>query len=118
MATETADGSMHLFQIRNQEIYHRISTTKSVMSTFQSQMPSTWPDMPLLYFAEIFQSKAHRQWIHATEDSGYSAFPAFFESIVFESFTVANLTHRTPESSRDGLIVSIQVNLAITGRPN
>jgi len=38
--------------------------------------------------------------------------PTPFESIVFESVTIANLTHGSPESSRDEVFVSIQVNLA------
>ena len=66
----------------------------------------------LNHFAEVCQSKACRQRIHAIEDSGDSAAPTPFESIVFESVTIANLTHGSPESSRDEVFVSIEVNLA------
>ena len=66
----------------------------------------------LNHFAEVCQSKARRQRIHVIEDSRDSAAETSFESIVFEAVTIANLTHGTPESSRDEVFVSIQVNLA------
>ena len=140
MAAETADGSIHLVQRRNQE--------KGTQDTQHQNHPS--PNQPspsykppkgmktcgncgrphnasakcptrsqtclyckkLNHFAEVCQSKARRQRIHTIEDSGNSAAPTSFESIVFESVTIANFTHGTPESSRDEVFVPIQVNLA------
>ena len=50
--------------------------------------------------------------MHAIEDSKHSAAETFFESIVFVLVIVENLTHGIPESSRDEVSVSFQVNLA------
>ena len=140
MAAETADGSIHLVQRRNQE--------KGTQDTQHQNHPS--PNQPspsykppkgmktcgncgrphnasakcpargqtclyckkLNHFAEVCQSKARRQRIHTIEDSGNSAAPTSFESIVFESVTIANFTRGTPESSGDEVFVPIQVNLA------
>ena len=66
----------------------------------------------LNHFAEVCQSKARRQRIHTIEDSRDSTAETSFESIVFESVTIGNVTHGSPESSRDEVFVSIQVNLA------
>ena len=66
----------------------------------------------LNHSAEVCQSKARRQRIHTIEDSRDSVAETSFESIVFESVTIGNVTHGTPESSRDEVFVSIQVNLA------
>ena len=140
IAAETADGSIHLVQRRNQE--------KGTQDTQHQNHPS--PNQPspsykppkgmktcgncghphnasakcpargqtclyfkkLNHFAEVCQSKARRQRIHTIEDSGNSAAPTSFESIVFESVTIANFTHGKPESRRDEVFVPIQVNLA------
>ena len=65
------------------------------------------------HFAEVCQSKASRQQIHAVEGSGSAAAKSPFEDIVFESITITNLhvTYAGPKSSEDQVFVSIQVSL-------
>ena len=62
-------------------------------------------------FAEVCQSNVRRQRIHAVEGSESAAAASPFEDIVFESITIANLTHAGPKSSRAKVFVSIQVSL-------
>ena len=140
MAAETADGSIHLVQWRNQEKETQDTQHQNHPPPYQASPPFKPPrgmrtcrkcgpphNAPakcpahrqtclyckkLNHFAEVCQSKARRQRIHVIEDSRDSAPETSFESIVFEWVTIANLTHGTPESSRDEVFVSIQVNLA------
>ena len=140
MATETADGSIHLVQRRNQEKETEDTQHQNHPPSYQVPPPfkpprgmKTCGGRPhnasvkcpahgktclycekLNHFAEVCHSKARRQRIHVIEDSRDSAEETSFESIVFESVTIANLTHGTPESSRDEVFVSIQVSLAQT----
>ena len=140
MAAETADGSKHLVQRRNQEKETQDNQHQNHPPSYQvpppfkpSRLMKTCGNCgrphnasakcpahgkaglyckKLNHFAEVCQSKARRQRIHGIRDSKDSAAETSFESIVFESVTIGNLPHGTPESSRDKVFVSIQVNLA------
>ena len=140
MAAETADGTIHLVQKRNQEKETQHAQHQNHPPSHQVSPPFKPPrgmrtcgncgrahnasakcpahDKTYLYskklnhFAEVCQSKARRQRIRAIEDLRDSTAEISFESIVFKSVTIANLTHGSAESSRDEVFVSIQVNLA------
>ena len=140
MVAETADGSIHLVQRRNQGKETKDTQHQNHPPSYQVSPPFKPPRgtracgncgrphnasakcpahgktclycKKLNHFADVCQSKARRQRIHAIEDLRDSAAETTFESIVFESVTIANLTHGTPTSSRDEVFVSLQVNLA------
>ena len=146
MAAETADRSIHLVQRRNREKETQDTQHQNHPPSHQVSSPFKPPGgtrtcrncgrhhntsatcpahgktclycKKLNHFAEVCQSRARRQRIHAIEDSRDSVAETTFESIVFESVTIANLTHGTPESSRDEVFVSIQVNLAQSDNRN
>ena len=129
MAAETADGSIHLVQWRNQEKETQDTQHQNHSPSYQVPPPFKPPRgmktcgncgrphnasakcpahgktclycKKLNHFAEVCQSKTRRQRIQVIEDSRDSAAETSFESIVFESVTIANLTHGTAESSRD-----------------
>ena len=123
MAAENAEGSIHLVQRRNQEKETQNTHHQNHPPSYQVSPPFKPPRgmrtcgnygrphnasakcpahgktcLYLNHFAGVCQSKARRQRIHAIEDSRDSTAETSFESIVFKSVTVANLTHGTPES--------------------
>ena len=140
MAAETADGSIHLVQRRNQGEEPQDTQHQNHPPAYQVSPPFKPPRgtracgncgrphnasakcpahgktclycKKLNHFAEVCHSKARRQRIHAIEDSRDSAAETTFESIIFQSVTIANQTQGTPASSRDEVFVSLQVNLA------
>ena len=140
MAAKNAEGSIHLVQRRNQEKETQNTQHQNHPPSYQVSPPFKPPRgmrtcgncgrphnasakcpahgktclycNKLNHFAEVCQSKAHRQRIHAVKDSRDSAAETSLESIVFKSVTITNLTHGTPESSGDEAFVSIEVNLA------
>ena len=137
MAPENADGSIHIVQKQDKE--ERPQDTQHQNHPIPYQPSSKPPKRTkpcrncgrlhdasarcpargqaclyckkLGHFAEVCQSKARRQRIHAVEGSESAAAASPFEDIVFESITIANLTHAGPKSSRDEVFVSIQVSL-------
>ena len=148
MAAETSDGSIHLVQRRNQEKETQVNQHQNHPPSYQVPPPFKPPRgmktcgncgrphnmsakcpahgktclycKKLHHFAEVCQSKAHREQIHVIEDSRRFRAETSFESIVFESVSIANLTHGTPESSRDEVFVNLvnQVNLVQSDNRN
>ena len=127
MVAETADGSIHLVQRQNQEKETQDTQHKNHPPSHQLSTPFEPPrgmrtcencgcspnasakcparGKTCLYckkfnhFAEVCQSKACRQRIHAIENSRDSTADTSFKSIVFESVTIANSTQGTADQS-------------------
>ena len=71
------------------------------------------------HFAEVCRSKARRQRFHslgqagsqASQTSAESTLAAAFESVVFESITIAGVSRRESNRFRDEVFISINLNL-------
>ena len=71
------------------------------------------------HFAEVCRSEARRQRFHSLEQAGSQASQtsaestllAAFESVVFESITIAGVSRRESNRYRDEVLVSINLNL-------